>query len=124
MTGESEPRRQDEASSTHARTIAKALSVPDRTAGFCGGCQKTVTKTYRSKAGRSRQTVSLQRIQGIRVLRIRLGGFSTFYVEPVYTGRPLAGGAATEEVLDLGEEAGRLRLGGAGRELLELGKQF
>src|SRR5262245_15481282 len=113
MTGESEPRRLDEASSTHARTIAKALSVPDGTADFCGGCQKTVMKTYRSKAGRSRQTVTLQRIQGIRDSRIKLGGFSTFSVEPVYTGWPLAGGAVAEEVLDLGEEAGGLGLSGA-----------
>src|SRR5579871_2127722 len=112
MTGESEPRRQDEASSTHARTIAKALSVPDGTAGFCGGCQKTVIKTYRSKASRSRQTVPLQRIQGIRDSRIRLGGFSTFGAEPVYTGRRSAGGAVAEEVLDLGEEASGLGLGG------------
>src|SRR5689334_6647330 len=88
MTGESEPRRRDEASSTHARTIAKALSGPDGTAGFCGGCQKTVIKTYRSRASRSRQTVPLQRIQGIRDSRIRLDDFSTFGVEPVYTNSP------------------------------------
>src|SRR5689334_20662342 len=124
MTGESEPRRQDEASSTHARTIAKALSVPDGSAGFCGGCQKTVTKRYRSKASRSRQTVPLQRIQGIRDSRIRLDDFSTFGVEPVYTGSPSAGRAAAEEVLDLGEEAGGLGLGGTGGQLLELGQQL
>src|SRR5215813_10394508 len=78
MTEENEPHRQDEASSTHARTIAKALSVPDGAAGFCGGCQKTVIKTYREGAERSSQTVSRRRIEAILEQRIRLSVFSAF----------------------------------------------
>jgi hypothetical protein len=41
------PHRPDEgAFSTHARTIAKALSLPGGTANS-GDCQKSVIKTYR-----------------------------------------------------------------------------
>src|SRR6185437_6798757 len=125
MIEENEPRRRDEASSTRARTIAKALSVPDGTAGLRGGCQKTVTKTYREGAGRSRQTVSRRRIETILEHWIRLSVFSAFPCsDSLRSTQALVAGAGAEEVLDLGKEAGGLRLGCPRGKLFEFSKQF
>src|SRR6185437_13363347 len=125
MIEENEPRRRDEASSTRARTIAKALSVPDGTAGLRGGCQKTVTKTYREGAGRSRQTVSRRRIEAILEHWIRLSVFSAFPCsDSLRSTQALVAGAGAEEVLDLGKEPGGLRLGCPRGKLFEFRKQF
>src|SRR5690348_5299232 len=69
------------------------MSLPDGTA-FPQQCQKTVTKTYRERTGRSSTT-------------------------------PASGtGAGSKEVLDLGEEAGGLRLRCTRGEFVEFGEQF
>src|SRR6185437_7743864 len=83
MTEENEPRRQDEAFSTRARPIAKACQDQTRPRGFRGGCQKTVTKTYREEAGRSSETVSRRCIVDVSDSRRRLSVFSIFSAERV-----------------------------------------
>src|SRR5689334_6550258 len=125
MSAENEPRRRDEASSTRARTIAVACRNQTGPRDFRGGCQKTVTKTYREEAGRSRQTMPLHCIADVSDSRITPSVFSS--ISKQGTGnhaRASARGAITEEILHLREEARRFGLRLTRRQLLELGQQL
>src|SRR5690242_2003875 len=126
MSAENEPRRRDEASSTRARTIAMACRNQTGPRDFRGGCQKTVTKTYREEAGRSRQTMPLHCIADVSESRITLSVFSSISKQGhrQQRARALARGAITEEILHLREEARRLGLRLTRRQLLEFGQQL
>src|ERR1700761_6947049 len=111
MTEENAPRRQDGASSTHARTIAKALSVPDGTAGILRWMSENGHKDVQGGGGAVKPNGNAAAHRRHSGTRDKAWRFLSFSVRITPRRARALVGARAEEILDLGKEAGGLGLG-------------